>query len=132
MDRLLIIGDCFNMYNPYAGFEIIGFILVILMVVLIIRQKRKAPKEIIPEEVAEPVESFHTEKDVFGLDKVSVNHNEPNYKPANKAKLKYVVYIILILVGLMMIVLSTNKKYGPANNPYPTVEDTFEQSNGNN
>jgi|GEM_PF-2902899 len=111
--NLLIIDGCFVDYtygNDFAAF--LGFILMLTTIVLANRErirKKKNPKKYSSKNNEE---KYIQEKDILGLDKTYIDYNEPGFKPANKSKLKYVAFIILFVLGLLLMLLNTSKRQG--------------------
>ena len=99
-------------YNENPIYVVIGFFLTIFIIVLASRErirKRKYPEKYYSKVVDE---NYIQEKDVLGLDKTYINCNEPDFKTANKSKLKYVIFIFLFILGLLMMLLGTQKREG--------------------
>ena len=107
--------------NIYGGepsdplFQLFGLILIVVMITLIIRLRKKQRNKVEEYQVdtVEMGQELFIERDVLGFEKVSTSHKVGSYRAADKAKLKYLVYVLLIIVGMFMIVLNTTIKKGP-------------------
>ncbi len=129
LDIIYCFGSNYGYYSyPDPILAFCGLLLMILMIILIIRQKRGKPEEVLSDEVTEHVESFYIEKDVFLMDKKVPNHREANYKTADKSKFIFIVFVFLFLVGFLLVLTHTPKKYGPPE-INPSGWDTIEQTN---
>lgn len=104
--------------NVYGGnpsdpfFQLLGLILMAVMVVLIVKQKKRKSKELACEETTDGKERIYTEKDVLGFDKTSRNYNEFNYKPADKSKFKFIMIVVIFLIGLFLMAANMPRKHG--------------------
>ncbi|MBL4593388.1 MAG: hypothetical protein JKX68_06180 [Flavobacteriales bacterium] len=109
MVSILLLSIVYNYHNPiYALF---GFILMIVIIVLAIREKLLKPKQSNIKSIYEDPESSYLEKDVLGLDKTYINHKEPTYKSADKSKLKFITFIVLFFIGLFLLIAFTPIRY---------------------
>ena len=106
--KILIIDGCFG--NTSELYVLIGIILMILMVVLVIRQKKR--DSALKEKSKEIIENdnLYVEKDVLMMDKPFINVNEPGYKPADKSKFAIILFIVLFLIGLFLFIIGTYQK----------------------
>jgi branched-subunit amino acid permease len=107
--------------NVYGGdpsdplFQFFGLILIVTMIILTIRLRKKEKNKTNEDQESflEGFSELYLEKDILGNERTFINPREHNYKPADKTKLKYIVYISLIVVGLLMIIMNTLTKKGP-------------------
>ena len=99
-------------YGPNPIWALFGFILMIFIIVLAIREKLRKTKFSNESKVDEQVNSPYVEKDVLGLDKTYINYNEPTYKSADKSKLKFIMFIIIFFIGLLLMIAFTPIRYG--------------------
>ena len=112
MTSILLLSIVYNYHNP--TFALFGFILMIIIIVLAIREKIRKPKQSDVESVnIEKPESLYLEKDVLGLNKTYINYNEPTYKSADKSKLKFITFIVIFLIGLFLLIAFTPIKHSP-------------------
>lgn len=106
---MLLLSIVYNYHNPtYALF---GFVLMIVIIVLAIREKLLKPKQSNKESIYQEKENSDIEKDVLGLDKTYTNHNESTYKTADKSKFKFIMFIVIFFIGLFLLIAFTPIKY---------------------
>ena len=113
--KILLGFTCFGPYYWYEDpiYSLFGFILMIVIVILAIKEKIRKKKQVDKTVLDNEIPISYVEKDVLGFDKTYINYSEPSYKPADKSKFKFIVFIALFIIGLFFVVIYSPIRYGP-------------------